>query len=158
MQDIILAGVLDHRPQLVFCHCAADLRGALAAWFGDLVPDLDFADADPQTVEVAIEEAMAPSDWTALECFSMIDDRLAFTGDSLIIGVSQISGWISCPLFVLVSQDKWLDRPCRPRSLLDVTTLGDAACTTGRTARPPSNRVTSCSSTGSAGAAGVMAR
>ena len=50
------------------------------------MPNLDFADADPQTVEVAIEEATALSDWTALECFPMVDDRLAFTGDSLSIG------------------------------------------------------------------------
>lgn len=86
MHSIVLAGVLDYDPQLAICHSGADLRGALADWFRDLVPDLDFATADPQAIDDAIGEAMAPSDWTALECFPLVDDCLAFTGESLTIG------------------------------------------------------------------------
>ena len=82
MHTVILTGVLDHRPQLAICHSGADLRDALASWFADLVPDLDFTHADPQ----AVDEAMAPSDWTALECFPMADDGLAFTGETIGVG------------------------------------------------------------------------
>lgn len=88
MHSIILAGVLDHRPQLAICRTADDLRGALAAWFADLVPDLDLARADPEAIEAEIEEAIAPSDWTALECFPLLDDRLAFTGESIGIALA----------------------------------------------------------------------
>ena len=86
MHTIILTGVIDYRPQLAICHSGADLRAALASWFGDLVPDLDFGAAAPHRVEEEIEEAMAPSDWTALECFPLVDDALAFTGDAIGVG------------------------------------------------------------------------
>ena len=51
MHSIILTGVHDYDPILAICRSGPDLRGALAAWFADLVPDLDFAEADPQTIE-----------------------------------------------------------------------------------------------------------
>ena len=63
----------------------------MAAWFEELVPDLDFAEADPQTIEAAVDEAMAPSDWTALRCFPLTDDGLALTGEA--IGVSCALQW-----------------------------------------------------------------
>ncbi|MGR3436572.1 MAG: hypothetical protein ACU0CO_17070 [Shimia sp.] len=88
MHTIILTGVLDFRPQLAICHDAADLRGALRSWFAELVPDLDFETAAPQRIEDEVDEAMAPSDWTALECFPMTDDGRAFTGDSIGIALA----------------------------------------------------------------------
>ena len=54
---------------------------ALATWFGNLVPVLDVLEADPQDIEDAIGEAMAPSDRTALDCFPLTNDGLAFTGE-----------------------------------------------------------------------------
>lgn len=88
MQSIILTGVLDYDPRLAICHSASELRAALADWFGELVPDLDFAAAGPQAIEDAVAEAMAPSDWTALVCFPLIDDGLAFTGEALTVGAA----------------------------------------------------------------------
>ena len=86
MHSIILTGVHDYDPILAICRSGPDLRGALAAWFADLVPDLDFAETDPQTIEAAVDEAMAPSDWTALRCFPLTDDGLAFTGEAIGVG------------------------------------------------------------------------
>lgn len=88
MHTIILTGVLDYRPQLAICHSGLELRRALATWFSDLVPVLDVLGADAQDIEDAIGEAMAPSDWTALECFPLTNDGLAFTGDALGIGAA----------------------------------------------------------------------
>lgn len=86
MRSIVLAGVHDYDPQLAICHSGPDLRGILAEWFGDLVPDLDFATADPQAIEEAVDAAMAPTDWTALTCFPLVDYGLLFAGDSICIG------------------------------------------------------------------------
>ena len=62
MPSLVLAGVLDHGTQLAICHDGPDLRGALAGWLGDLVPDLDLHRGGLQAIEEALEEAMAPSD------------------------------------------------------------------------------------------------
>ena len=86
MPSLVLAGVLDHGPQLAICHDGPDLRRALADWFGDLVPDLDLHRDDPRAIEEKLDAAMAPSDWTALACFPLIEDGLAFTGEALTIG------------------------------------------------------------------------
>ena len=88
MHSIILTGVLDYEPQLAICHTAPELRGALARWFAELVPDLDFANASPERIADEIDTAMAPSDWTALVCLPLTNDGLAFTGEGIGIGLA----------------------------------------------------------------------
>ena len=88
MHSLILTGVLDYRPHLAICRSGLDLRGALAEWFGDLVPGVDFLEADPEAIEGEIDEAMAPSDWTALVCFPLVETGLAFTGEAIGVALA----------------------------------------------------------------------
>ena len=88
MHTVILTGVNDYAPSLAICETGTDPRAALADWFGELLPDLAFASEEPDAIEEAIEEAMAPTDWTALICFPLVDGPLAFTGESIGVGLA----------------------------------------------------------------------
>ena len=64
MPSLVLAGVLDHDPQPALRHDGPDLRRALAAWLGGLVPGLDPHRDDPQAIEGAWPRRTGPR-WRA---------------------------------------------------------------------------------------------